>query len=119
MSPEQIAADFVTRWARAWSDEGPAAATRLYTSDSMLVGGVTAIGRSQIETALTALFNQGWASIDIKVTHARAVNGMVLVASDFTATGSGPNAGKTLAGRSTHALTQIDGAWLSVMHTAA
>jgi hypothetical protein len=43
---------------------------------------------------------------------------MVLVAGAFTASGSGPNAGKTLNGRSTHALTEVDGAWLSAMHTA-
>jgi uncharacterized protein (TIGR02246 family) len=119
MSPEEIAADYVARWASGWNAEGPAAAARLYTRDAMLVGGATAIGRAQIEKALTALFDQGWTRIEITVAHARAVGDTVLVACVFTASGSGPNAGKTLAGKSTHALTKADGAWLSAMHTAA
>ena len=119
MTTEEIATDFTARWMRSWNDEGPAATARLYTADSMLVGGAMAIGRDAIEKALTGLFNQGWTRIEIVVTHAQAQGNVVLVASTFTAYGAGATAGKTLAGKSTHVLTKIDGVWLSAMHTAA
>jgi hypothetical protein len=32
---------------------------------------------------------------------------------------SGPTAGKTLNGKSSHVLTQVGDTWLSAMHTAA
>jgi uncharacterized protein (TIGR02246 family) len=118
MTMEQIAAEFVVRWMRSWNSEGPAATARLYTPDSMLIGGAMAIGRDAIEKALTTLYNQGWTRIEIEVAHAQAQGNMVLVASTFMAHGSGANAGKTLAGKSTHALNRVDGVWLSAMHTA-
>jgi hypothetical protein len=65
------------------------------------------------------LANQGWTRIEIAVVHAQARGDVVLVASTFTAQGSRANEGKTLAGKSTHALTKVDGVWLSAMHTAA
>ncbi|HKP25259.1 MAG TPA: nuclear transport factor 2 family protein [Dongiaceae bacterium] len=119
MNTEGIAADFAARWTRSWNSEGPVATAQLYTSDSMLVGGALAIGRDAIGKALAGLFNQGWTRIEIAVVHAQAQGEVVLVASTFTAHGSGANAGKTLAGKSTHALTRVDGVWLSAMHTAA
>jgi hypothetical protein len=42
----------------------------------------------------------------------------VLAISEFTATGSGPAAGKILAGKSTHVLVKAGDAWQSAMHTA-
>jgi uncharacterized protein (TIGR02246 family) len=119
MTPEEIAADFAARWMRSWNSEGPAATAQLYTSDSMLIGGAMAIGRDAIEKALTGLFNQGWTRIEIAIAHAQAHGDVVLVASTFKAHGSGANAGETLAGKSTHVLTKVDGMWLSAMHTAA
>ena len=119
MTPEQIAADFAARWMHRWNSEGPAATAQLYTPDSMLVGGALAVGRDAIGKALAGLFNQGWTRIEIAVVHAQALGDLVLVASTFTAHGSGANAGKTLAGKSTYALTKVDGVWLSAMHTAA
>jgi uncharacterized protein (TIGR02246 family) len=119
MTPHEIAADYVARWAKSWNDLGPEATAQLYTPDSMLIGAAMASGRAEIQKALTALFNLGWTKIDIKPVHVRAAGGLVLVASEFVASGSGPSAGKTLTGKSTHALAQIDGIWLSAMHTAA
>jgi hypothetical protein len=56
--------------------------------------------------------------ISIKVVNARAVGGLVLVVSEFSATGSGPTAGKILHGKSSHALARVDDTWLSAMHSA-
>jgi hypothetical protein len=50
---------------------------------------------------------------------ARTAAGVVLAISEFSASGSGANAGKTLNGKSSHVLTEIDGTWLSAMHAAA
>jgi uncharacterized protein (TIGR02246 family) len=119
MTPEKIAVDFAARWMHAWNSGGPVATVQLYTFDAMLIGGAMALGRATIEKALAALFNQGWTRIEIEVAHAQAQSDLVLVASTFTAHRSGANAGKTLAGKSTHVLTKVDGAWLSAMHTAS
>jgi hypothetical protein len=75
-------------------------------------------GESEIERALAFIFSQGWQRISIKVVNARAVGGLVLVVSEFSATGSGPTAGRILHGKSTHALARVDDTWLSAMHTA-
>jgi uncharacterized protein (TIGR02246 family) len=117
--PLDIAEDFVRRFENAWNSRGPAAAAALYAPDAILAGAATGVGRTEIERLLQLLFQQGWTRISIKVAQAGAVGGVVLVVSEFSASGSGANAGKTLNGRSSHVLTEIDGVWLSAMHTAA
>lgn len=118
-SPEQVAAEFIGAWERAWNSHGAAATAQLYTEDSVLVGGAIAIGRLAIERSLGMLSAAGWTRIAIKLVIAREMNGVVLAACEFTATGSGPTEGKTLNGRSSHVLTCIGGRWLSAMHSAA
>ncbi len=116
---QDIAVDFARRWEHAWNAQGAAGAAELYTDDSVLVGAAVGIGRPEIARLLDMLFKQGWRRISIKVVNARTVAGVVLVASEFSATGSGPAANKTLNGKSSHVLTQVGGTWLSAMHTAA
>jgi uncharacterized protein (TIGR02246 family) len=118
-SPQDIATAFVHKWESAWNSLGAAATAELYTDDSILVGAAVGIGRSEIARILDMLFKQGWTRISIKVLIARQVGGVVLVASEFSAIGSGANAGKSLNGKSSHVLTQVGGTWLSAMHTAA
>jgi uncharacterized protein (TIGR02246 family) len=114
-----IAADFVQRWEGAWNRHGAAAAAQLYTPDSVLVGAAIGIGQPQIARLLAGLFAQGWTAIRIRLVNARTVGDVVLVAAEFTATGSGAVAGKTLNGKSSHVLTRVGDTWLSAMHTAA
>jgi len=115
----EIASDYAKRWEDAWNLENPSATAALYTADSVLVGAVIGVGRPAIEQQLQMLFQSGWTRIAIRVVNARAVGGLVLAVSEFSASGSGKNAGKTLNGKSSHVLTEVDGAWLSAMHTAA
>ncbi|MGA2792254.1 MAG: SgcJ/EcaC family oxidoreductase [Roseiarcus sp.] len=116
---DEIAATFARNWESAWNSTGAAGTAQLYTRDSVLVGAVIAVGRPEIERALGMLYAQGWTRIAVKVINAREVGELVLIACEFVAAGSGPNAGKTLSGRSSHALTRVDGTWLSAMHSAA
>jgi hypothetical protein len=118
-NPEEIAATFMRAWEGAWNSQGPTATAQLYTRDSVLVGAAIGIGQPEIERSLGMLHVQGWTKISITVVNARAIEGVVLAACEFTAIGSGPNSGKILNGRSSHALTLVDGAWLSAMHSAA
>jgi uncharacterized protein (TIGR02246 family) len=118
-SPEEIAAAYVSKWQSAWNSHGASAAAELYTPDSVLVGAAIGIGRPEIERLLGLLFKHGWTRISIKVLNAREVGGVVLVAAEFSAVGSGPAEAKTLNGKSSHVLTQVGDAWLSAMHTAA
>ena len=118
-SPQDVADAFVRRWENAWNSLGAAATAELYTDDSVLVGAAVGVGRPEIARLLDLLHKQGWTTIGIKVLNARQVGGVVLVASEFSAIGSGANAGKTLNGKSSHVLTQVGGTWLSAMHTAA
>lgn len=115
---EQIAQAYVTAWENAWNHEGVEATLDLYAADSVLVGYVTAIGKPEIANLLAGIFAQGWTKIKIKVTNAREINGLVLVANDYRATGSGPNEGKTLDAKSSHVLASVGQSWVSVMHTA-
>lgn len=119
MSPEHIATEFIGEWERAWNSQGAAATAQLYTEDSVLVGAAIAIGRAAIESSLGMLFAAGWTRIAIKLVNTREVDGVVLAAFEFTATGSGPTEGKILNGRSSHVLTRVGGPWLSAMHSAA
>ena len=115
-SPEHIASEFIARWERVWNSQGAAAAAQLYTEDSILVGGAIAVDRPAIERSLSVLHAAGWTTIAIKLIKAREVGGLVLAACEFAA--SGPPDGKVLAGKSSHALTCVDGVWLSAMHSA-
>jgi uncharacterized protein (TIGR02246 family) len=117
--PKDIAADYAKRWEAAWNSAGAAAAAALYTPDSVLVGAAIAVGRPAIEEQLQRLFQAGWTRIAIKLVNARAVGGVVLAVSEFTATGSGPSEGETVNGRSSHVLSETGGTWLSAMHSAA
>jgi ketosteroid isomerase-like protein len=116
-SPDQIADAYVARWQKLWNEQG--AVSALYTDDSVLVGFRTAIGRADIAALLQSIMDQGWTGISISIVNARAVAGVVLVACDYTAIGSGPNAGQTRQGKSSHVLTRVGDAWLSAMHTTS
>ena len=89
----RIAINFIARYERAWS-HGAEAAVKLCTSDSALVGYVTAIGRSEIQKSVQAIIGQGWTRIQITVVNVRKVGDVILVANEFSAIGSGTNAGK-------------------------
>jgi uncharacterized protein (TIGR02246 family) len=116
---DEIATRFIGKWESAWNQNGAAAAAKLYTPDSVLVGKAIATGRGEIERQLELLHQQGWTGIAIKPVNAREVGGLVLVACEFTAFGSGSSAGKTLDGKSSHVLVCVGDVWLSAMHTAA
>lgn len=115
----EVASAFARTWEDAWNAQGASAVAKLYTPDSVLISAAIAVGRPDIERSLDRLIQQGWTRINIKVVNARAVGGVVLVASEFAAFGSGPSAGKSLNGGSSHVLTLVDHTWLSAMHSAA
>jgi uncharacterized protein (TIGR02246 family) len=114
---DQIAREFLSRYEAEWSN-GAEAVARLYAPEGVLVGFVTAIGRSQICEVLRGIIGQGWTSIRIKIVHVRQVGGLILIANDYTAIGSGQNAGKTLNASASYVLVESDGEWLSTLHTA-
>jgi uncharacterized protein (TIGR02246 family) len=118
VAAEGVANDFAARYEASWNG-GPEAVAKLYTSDSVLVGFVTAIGRSEIQKLLQAIIGQGWTRIKIKILNVRKVGDVVLLVNEYTATGSfGENAGKTLTATASHVLVQTEGEWLSALHTA-
>lgn len=114
---DQIAREFLRRYEAEWSN-GAEAVSRLYAPDGVLVGFVTAIGRSQICEVLRGIIGQGWASIRIKIVNVRQVGGLILIANEYAAIGSGQNAGKTLNASASQVLIESDGEWLSTLHTA-
>jgi hypothetical protein len=116
-NPEMIAADYIDRWQKLWNEDG--AISMLYTTDSVLVGYRIAIGRTDIAALLHAIYEQGWVGISIRLVTAHAVGGVILLAADYTARGSSSLAGQTREGKSSHVLTQVDGTWLSAMHTTS
>lgn len=87
-------------------------------ADGVLVGFVTAIGRSQICEVLRGIIGQGWTGIRIQIVNVRQVGGLILIANEYTAIGSGQNAGKTLNASASHVLIESNGEWLSTLHTA-
>ena len=99
-------------------DNGVEAVSRLYASDAVLVGLVTAIGRSQICALLRGIIGQGWTSIRIKIVNVRRVGGVILIASEYAAIGSSENAGKTLNAASSYVLVESQGEALSTLDTA-
>jgi hypothetical protein len=113
----QIAHHFISRYEAEWSN-GAEAVSRLYASDAVLVGLVTAIGHSQICALLRGIIGQGWTSIRIKIVNVRQVGGAILIANEYAAIGSGKNAGKTLNATSSHVLVESNGEWLATLHTA-
>jgi hypothetical protein len=70
---DRIARHFISRYEAEWSNGGAEAVSRLYASDAVLVGLVTAIGRSQICALLRGIIGQGWTSIRIKIVNVRQV----------------------------------------------
>jgi hypothetical protein len=48
----------------------------------------------------------------------RPIGGVILIASEYAAIGSGENAGKTLNAASSYVLVESNGDWLSTLHTA-
>lgn len=115
---DRIANDFIHRYETAWNHGGADAVAKLYASDSVLVGYATAIGRPEILKQLRGIIAQGWTHIKIKILNARRVGDVVLIVNEFSASGSGQNAGKTLSATASHVLVQSDGEWLSILHTA-
>jgi ketosteroid isomerase-like protein len=114
---DQIARHFIGRYEVEWSN-GAEAVSRLYASDAVLVGLVAAIGRSQICELLRGIIGQGWTSIRIKIVNVRQVGGVILMANEYAAIGSGENADKSLNATASHVLVESNGEWLSTLHTA-
>jgi uncharacterized protein (TIGR02246 family) len=114
---ERIACDFIRRYEAAWT-KGAEIVTELYTTDSVLVGHITAIGRSDILKLVRGIIAQGWTGIKIKAVNTRKIGDVILVAAEYAALGSGVNAGKTLNATSSYVLVCVDGAWLVTLHTA-
>ncbi len=115
----RIVNEFVARYEAAWNERGADAVAKLYTADSVLVGFATAIGRHEILKLLEVIIGQGWTRIKIKVVIVRKVGDVILFVNEYTATGSsGENTGKTISATASHVLVQIEGAWLSALHTA-
>jgi uncharacterized protein (TIGR02246 family) len=114
---ERIAEDFLRRYESAWAD-GAETVAEQYTSDGVLVGYFTAIGRSEILKLVQGIIGQGWTQIKIKAVNVRRIGDVVLVANEYTALGSGTNAGKTFNATASHVLAYADGAWRSTLHTA-
>jgi len=116
-SADQIARDFVSRYEAEWN-RGAETVSLLYAPDAVLVGFATAIGRSRICELLRGIIGQGWTSIRIKIVNVRRAGGVILIASEYAALGSGENAGKTLNAASSYVLVESQGEWLSTLHTA-
>jgi hypothetical protein len=116
-NPKHVAADYIDRWQRLWNANGEIAT--LYTIDSVLVAYRIALGRADIAALLRAVYDQGWTGISIRLVNVRAVGGIILLAAECVASGSGNHAGETREGKSSHVLTQADSAWLSAMHTTS
>jgi uncharacterized protein (TIGR02246 family) len=114
---EGIAREFIDRYEAAWA-EGAEAAAWLYTADSVLVGYMTAIGRAEIQKLLNGIIAQGWTRIKMRAVNVRRIGDVILMANEYTAIGSGANAGKTLDATSSHVLVHADGEWRSALHTA-
>lgn len=117
-SHEQIAREFLDHYEISWNAGAVAKLADLYTPDAIVVGYVTAVGREQISQLLRRIIEQGWTRITIKLTAVRQVGGVILMANQYRASGSGERAGETLEAQSTHVLTCVDALWLSAMHTA-
>jgi uncharacterized protein (TIGR02246 family) len=114
---ERVARDFIARYEAAWA-RGAQAAAQLYTADSVLVGYMTAIGRTEIQNLLADIIGRGWTQIKMRPVNVRSIGEVILLACAYTAIGSGANAGKTLDATSSHVLVQADGTWRSALHTA-
>ncbi len=114
---ERIAREFIERYEAAWA-QGAEAAAQLYTADSVLVGYMTAIGRAEIHKLLAGIIGQGWTRIKMRAVNVRQIGDVILMANEYTAIGSGANAGKTLDATSSHVLVHADGEWRSALHTA-
>ena len=56
---DQIANEFIARYETAWNHHGAEAVAKLYAPDSVLVGYVIAIGRSEILKLLRGIIGQG------------------------------------------------------------
>jgi uncharacterized protein (TIGR02246 family) len=117
-NPHQIASDFIGRWERTWNEQGADAVAQLYTPDAILVGHVTAEGREQIARLLRGIVEQGWTRVEIKVVGVRQLGDVILIATEYTASGPEGDAGKRLDAKSSHVLTRVGNEWLSAMHTA-
>ena len=118
-NPHQIASDFIGRWERTWNEHGAHAVAQLYTPDAILVGYVVVEGREQIARLLQGIVEQGWTGIQIKVVGVRQLGAVILIATEYTASGPEENTGKRLDAKSSHVLTRVGDEWLSAMHTAA
>jgi uncharacterized protein (TIGR02246 family) len=113
-----IAREFISRYESAWNSGGVDAVAKLYAADGMLVGYAIASGRPDIRKLLGGIFAQGWTGIKIKIVNARRIGDVILVVNEYTAIGSGQNAGKILDAKASHVLVRAGGEWLSALHTA-
>jgi uncharacterized protein (TIGR02246 family) len=113
----RIAEDFVRRYELAWNGGNAADVAALYAPDGTLVARESARGHAEIQALLQGIFNQGWTGMAIRILDVRSVNGRILLATEYEASGSGPTGRRTMSARSSHVLVASNGSWLSTLHT--
>ena len=115
---ERVAREFIEGWEAAWNGGHIEQVMSTYADDSVLVGYITAVGKANIEAFLRGLLSEGWNRVEIRITNVREINGLILIGNEYTAFGSGANAGRRIDAKSSHVLSLVDGAYVSVLHTA-
>jgi uncharacterized protein (TIGR02246 family) len=116
---DAVAGDFVRAWETAWNEQGADGVARFYDQDAVLVGQAAVRGRARIAELFKAIIAQGWTGVRIRPVHVRRIGDIILIVNEYTALGSGDQAGKSMDARSSYVLARVDGEWSIVMHTAA
>lgn len=115
---ERSARDFITAYQNAWNEGNFDQLMELYAEDGVLVGFITAEGKQAIESLLRGIRDEGWKRVEIRIKNVREINGLILMANEYSAFGSEQIEGKVLNAKSSHVLAPVNGSYLAVLHTA-
>lgn len=113
----KIANDFNEIYAELWNKNNIEELSKLYTNNCILVGYKTVVGRVEVSELLHSIIRQGWTKIQIKTVKVKLLDGVILIANEYQAIGSGEKEGEVLDAKSSQVLTKLNDNWLTAMHT--
>ncbi len=112
-SATEAASKMAQAWDTAYNDGNPAGVAALFAADSTFAtpAGTLLHDHAAIENAIGGRIKAGWTTENITIVEAHPAGDDVWALTDFTITGSGPNAGKKIGGYAGMVLVREGSDW--------
>ena len=115
----KTAQNFNSDYEKYWNENRFEDLSALYADDAVLVGKDIVQNKDNILSALKNIYKAGWHKIKIESTLTfQPHEAFIIVVNKYEAFGTINGEEKQVCTKSSHVLQNVDGKWVSIMHSA-